>query len=275
MRTIPTAIPSNEVLERPNAARIYDYYLNGFHNFDIDRKAGDEVSTLFPDIRSIAWVNRAFLGRVVRFLLAQGIDQFLDIGSGLPTVGNVHEAAQRGNPAARVVYVDSDPVVVIHSDWILRDNPYACTIQADARDPEQILAHPQVQQLLDFDQPAAVMLVAVLHLIPDDAEVLHTVRVLQEALAPGSYLVMSHQMNKQVSIDELVWFLHSSLYVDSSEDHPVGARSLGQIATFFEGMDLVAPGLVYLPQWQPESPHDRFLDEPERSAYVGGVGRKL
>ncbi|MBX6342403.1 MAG: SAM-dependent methyltransferase, partial [Thermomicrobiaceae bacterium] len=138
-------------LDKPSAARMYDYYLGGFHNFEIDRQAAEQAIARWPDLPLIMQANRAFLRRAVNFVSGQGIDQFLDIGSGIPTVGNVHEVAQRANPSARVVYVDIDPIAVAHSQEILRGNPNATVIQGDVRRPSEILEHPDVQRLLDLD----------------------------------------------------------------------------------------------------------------------------
>lgn len=178
--------------DRPNVARIYDYLLGGYHNFEIDRRVAEKVIRDFPDVRLTAPANRAFLGRAVRFLVSQGIDQFLDIGSGLPTVGNVHEIAQATNPAAHIVYVDIDPIAVAHSEAILVGNPSAAAIHGDVRFPQELLDHPVVRQLLDLRRPCAVLLVAILHLIVDDADMYNIVMALRQALSPGSYIVISH-----------------------------------------------------------------------------------
>lgn len=161
--------------DTPSVARMYDYLLGGFHNFAIDREAAERVKRIYPDIALGMQANRAFLRRVVNFLLARGIDQFLDIGSGIPTVGNVHEVAERINPAARIVYVDSDPMAVAHGEVILQGNTHATVIQADARRPEKILNDPKVKYLLDFQRPVGVLIVALLHFIPDDANAYHLV----------------------------------------------------------------------------------------------------
>ncbi len=167
MGTPPTPPPGVST-DIPSVARMYDYFLGGYHNFAADRQAAERVLAQFPDTRFIAQANRAFLRRAVTFLGEQGIAQFLDIGSGILTVGNVHEIVQAGNPNARVVYVDSDPVAVIHSETILADNPNAAAVRADARQPEAILAHPEVRRLLDPARPLAVLLVALLHFVTDD-----------------------------------------------------------------------------------------------------------
>src|SRR5918911_1136740 len=166
----PKWISSDIPLDKPSAARMYDYYLGGSHNFELDRKMAEQAIALWPDLPLIMQTNRAFLRRAVNYLVSQGVEQFLDIGSGIPTVGNVHEVAQLANPSARVVYVDIDPITVAHSQAILQDVANVATIQADVRRPEQILGHPATRRLLDFERPMAVLLVALLHFIPDDAE---------------------------------------------------------------------------------------------------------
>lgn len=263
--------PSPELPDdRPSAARIYDYLLGGHHNFAVDRQAGDYLSEINPDAPLVMWANRAFLRRAVNFLLAQGIDQFLDIGSGIPTVGNVHEIAQRTAPAARIVYVDNDPIAVRQSLAILGDQATVTALRADARQPEAILAHPTVQGLLDFRRPVALLLVALLHFVPDDDAANRIVRILCAALAPGSFLVLSHGTYEGVP-DEIVE-RGERLYAGTA--NPFKVRTRAHISAFFEGLDLVPPGLVYTPLWRPEGPHDPFLDQPARSGVFAAVGRK-
>ncbi len=265
----PTWAPGDIALNRPSAARMYDYYLGGAHNFAVDRQAADQALALWPELPLIMQANRAFLRRAVQFLVARGIDQFLDIGSGIPTVGNVHEIALAANPAARVVYVDIDPVAVAHSRAILRDDPRVAVVQADARRPGAILAHPDVQRLLDRDRPLAVLLVALLHFIPDDAEARGLVRQLRDALAPGSYLALSHASTEGMPQESRE---HERLY--NRTPTPMRMRSRAEIARFFEGFDLVEPGVVYIPLWRPEGPDDLFLEAPERCTGFAGVARK-
>ena len=241
----------------PSRARIYDYVLGGFHNFASDRAVADELIRRDPDFPLTVRVNRAFLTRVVRFLAGEGIDQYLDLGSGIPTAGNVHEVAQEIRPAAHVVYVELDPVAVEHAHTILRDQPTVTTVQADVFEPEAILAHPEVRRLLDFERPLAVLLLAVLHFLPDDERARQVVGVYRDALPAGSYLALSHATT---------WIAHSASAGKS--------RQPPEIATFFAGLDLVEPGLVYTPLWRPESADDLLVAEPERSITVGGVGRK-
>lgn len=257
-------------MDNPSSARMYDYFLGGSHNFPVDRRAAEQVQALYPDTPLIMRANRAFLRRAVRFLVARGIDQFLDIGSGIPTVGNVHEAAHRHNPAAHVVYVDSDPIAVHHSLDVLKETSAATAIRADARQPERIFEHPKVRSLLNFGQPVGVLLVAVLHFIEDDTQAYGLVRTLREAMAPGSYLVISHSTLEGVVRERAA--RTARLYADTV--HPFKARPRAQLLPFFEGLEFVDPGLVYAPRWHPEGRDDLFLDEPARSTILVGVGRK-
>jgi len=266
----PTKARPDVPLDKPSPARMYDYFLGGYHNFEIDRRAAEQMLAIFPDTPLIMRANRAFLRRAVSFLSAQGIDQFIDIGSGIPTVGSVHEITHRINPAARIVYVDIDPIAVIHSEAILKDVPNTAVIQADARQTTQLLAHPEVQRLLDFSRPVAVLLVALLHFITDDDDAKRMVRAFREALPSGGYLTISHATSGNMPSD----VMEAGKKVYERSTNPVIARSRSRIAAFFESFDLVEPGLVYVPLWLPEGPEDLLIDEPERSSNFGGVGRK-
>jgi len=263
-------VPDEVPLDRPNVARMYDYFLGGGHNFAIDREAAEQLFKLFPDLPLVSQANRAVLRRAVQFLVDQGINQFLDIGSGIPTAGNVHEVAQRANPDARVVYVDVEPVAVAHSQAILQGVPNTVAIQGDARRPEAVIDHPQVQQQLDWNQPMGVLLLALLHFVPDDAEATHIVRALREAMSSGSYLVITHATTEQ--IDEGERQKVEQLYRNATS--PFHFRTRDQIAQLFEGLELVEPGLVYIPLWRPESEDDLFVDQPARSNGYVAVGRK-
>ncbi len=256
--------------DKPSVARMYDYFLGGAHNFEVDRNAAEQALKIYPDGARVMQANRAFLRRAVTFLVAQGLSQFLDIGSGIPTVGNVHEVAQRANPATHVVYVDIDPVAVAHGKTILTDTHNATVVQADARLPGYILTHPEVLRLLDFRAPIVVLLVALLHFIIDDEDAYDLVHHLRDALAPGSYIVITHVTDENVPRD--VVEQSEKLYARSTT--PATFRTRARIAKFFDGFDLVDPGLVYVPLWHPEEPNDLFLDQPERSVILAGVGRK-
>jgi SAM-dependent methyltransferase len=262
-------------LDKPNPSRMYDYALGGDHNFEIDRQALDKLLEINPDAIAIARTNRAFLRRAVEFLLAQGIDQFLDIGSGIPTVANVHEVAHRTNPQARVVYVDIDPIAIAHSRDILKNEPHATAIQGDARRPNDILAHPEVQRLLDFSRPIGLLLVTVLHYITDDAQAEAAVQAFRAPLASGSFMVVSHYTYENVPAD----IVARNEHLMKTTTNPVIGRSRAEIARFFDNLELLDPGLVYLPQWRPDvhpvpnTPPGPLELEPERSTVLGGVAR--
>jgi SAM-dependent methyltransferase len=264
----PNCAPEGVDIERPSAARMYDYALGGSHNFAVDRELFRQLTTVVPDLASQARASRAFLRRAVRFCVAAGVRQFLDIGSGIPTRGNVHEVAQRIVPDARVVYVDTDPVAVAHSRAILAGNEWASVLQEDLRRTEHIINHPEVRRLLDFDQPVAVLLLAMLHLIPDEDEPGHLVAQLRDAIAPGSYLVISHgtSESRPQTTAEGVQVLHRG-------GVSATLRTRAQVERLFAGFDLVEPGVVWIPQWHPDAVED-LDDHPERSIMIAGVGRK-
>lgn len=262
---------TNLPYDMPNAARIYDYLLGGFQNFEADRKVGQRLIEINPEAPMVARANRFFLRRVVSFLVRErGIEQFLDLGSGIPSVGNVHEVAQRFNPSARVVYVDFEPVAVYHSKAILQGNTNATVIQADARQAEFVLNHPETRRLLDFEKPLAVLLFGFLHFVTDDEEVYELTRALSCALAVGSYLCISHLTDEGASRERV----EQSKKLFSQTATPIRFRSYSQIKGLFEGLELVDPGLVYVPLWQSEDPGDMLLDQPDSSLSYGGVGRK-
>jgi SAM-dependent methyltransferase len=255
--------------QRANAARVYDYWLGGSHNFLADQDLGRAIAAVEPNVRAIARANRAFVGRAVRFLGAAGISQFLDIGSGIPTQGNVHEVAQQGDPAARVAYADIDPVAIAHSKAILAKNENAAIIDADMRDPEKILAHPAALRLVDFSQPVGLLIVATLHFIGDADDPWRLVGTLRDSLAPGSYLVLSHATNAS---KPTVAQAAEKVY-NSGVATQVHMRSHADILRFFDGFELLDPGLVYIPLWRPDSPAD-VPGDPTQFWGLVGVGRK-
>jgi hypothetical protein len=263
-------VVAEESGDRPNAARIYDYLLGGYHNFDVDRRAAERLLQVHPDVRIASQVNRAFLRRAVLFLVQQGIEQFLDIGSGIPTVGNVHEIAQEARPAPRVVYVDVDPVAVAHSTSLLRDNPNTAAIQADARQPEQILDHVRVRELLDFRRPVAVLFLAILHLLPDDKQASHAVHTMRNAVVSGSYLAISHPSVEDAPSHLLAQINALTAVAPGRYQY----RTRAKILRFFDGLEWVEPGLVHTPLWRPEGPDDALLDHPPRAFCLAGVGQK-
>jgi hypothetical protein len=249
---------------------MYDYYLGGGHNFAVDREAAEKVIAVFPDMPLVMQANRGFLRRAVSFMVDQGIDQFLDVGSGIPTAGNVHEVAQRANPNARIVYVDSDSVAVTYSEALLRDNPRAAVIKADARDTDFVLKHPHVRRLLDFDRPLGVLIVALLHFIPDDGEARQLMAALRKAMPGGSYLALSHGTTEGISAEARAQIERQYQGATS----PFLYRSRSEITPFFDGLSIIDPGIVFSPLWRPETSSDLFLDQPERSIAYAGVGRK-
>jgi hypothetical protein len=249
---------------------MYDYYLGGAHNFAVDREAAQRAIDIFPDLPRVVQTGRAFLRRAVTFLVEQGIDQFLDIGSGIPTAGNVHQIAQRANPGARVVYVDIDPVAVNHSRTLLRDNPRAGVVLADARATEQILADPALQRLIDLARPVGVLAVSLLHFFPDEAEACGITQRLYERVPSGSYLALVHATTERLT-DEMRRQVEA---VYSRTPSPMVFRTREEIRRLFTGFEPVEPGLVYVPEWRPEGPEEPFYAEPERSNGYAGVGRK-
>ncbi len=262
-------IPESTPLDKPNAARMYDYFLGGYHNLEVDRLATAKSLEIYPDTKIGIQSSRAFLRRAVRFMCAQGIDQFLDIGSGIPTVGNVHEVAQEANPSTRIVYVDIDPVAVGHSRAMLVDNPLAVAIQADARDSDHILNHADVRRLIDFTKPVGVLFLCLLHFINDFAEAHGVVRAFRESVATGSYIAISHAISDALPRDVVERL--QAIYAGTT--NPGGFRTGAEVEQFFEGLEVVEPGLVLAPLWRPEGPDDIALNEPERTASLVGVGR--
>jgi S-adenosyl methyltransferase len=252
-----------------NPARVYDFWLGGTHNFLADQEVGRAVAAVQPMIREIAQANRQFLGRAVRFLAEAGIRQFLDIGSGIPTQGNVHQITERVAPGARVVYADIDPVALVHSKAILKGHQNATIVEADLRQPERLLGHESIRGLIDFGKPVGLLLVSVLHFIADEEEPRRLVATLRDALAPGSYLALCHGSNagsrppKQAA--EAVYNRGSST--------DVHVRSREEILRFFDGFELVEPELVYMPEWRPDSPA-QVPSDPGKFWGLAGVGRK-
>ncbi|GAA1865632.1 SAM-dependent methyltransferase [Asanoa iriomotensis] len=255
------------------AARIYDFHLGGTHNFAADRAAAQAITQMFPFVPLLARTNRAFLGRAVRHLASQGITQFLDVGSGIPTEGNVHEIAQEIVPEARVVYVDIDPVAVSESLDLLAGNDNATAIRADLRDPQSILDHPQVRKIIDFDQPVGLLMVAVLHFVSEDDLASRAVRELLTPLPPGSYLAISHGSAEGMQRDLANLDNAQDVYKRDTAT-PFVLRTKAQVASYFDGLDLVEPGVVWLPEWRPApgDPQD-FADRPTESGGICAVGK--
>lgn len=254
--------------DRPSGARVYDYFLGGAHNFAADRQLADAIAAMTPNIGDTMRANRAFLRRAVRYLVGEGITQFLDIGSGIPTVGNVHEVAQQADPSATVVYVDVDPVAVAHSRAILSDDPRTAVIEADARDVERILDDPETRRLLDRERPVAVLLLGVLHFLPDADDPAGVVARLVEAVAPGSALALVNVTHEDQPPEVI-----EAQKLSSRTSTPIHLRSREELRAQFAGLPLVEPGLVHLPLWRPDSPQD-VDDRPERFGALAGIARK-
>jgi hypothetical protein len=251
-------------------ARRYNYWLGGKDNFIADRASADAVEATFPSIRLAAVENRAFLRRAVQYLVGQGVRQFLDIGTGLPTAGNTHEVAQDLAPDSRIVYVDNDNLVLVHARALLTSHPHGRTayLHADLREPAAILADDTLNATLDLSQPVAVLVVAVLHFLSDDHVARTAVNTLVEAMAPGSYLVVSHASNDLLPADTAATFAAA----DDMHGGDVTLRSKATIASFFDGLDLVKPGVQIVSEWRPDS--SERGPAPEEVSIYGGVARK-
>jgi SAM-dependent methyltransferase len=236
---------------------MYDYYLGGSHNFEVDREAARRAMEFMPGLPKIMQANRAFMRRAVRYAAGQGVTQYLD------------EVAQAARPGARVVYVDHDPVAVAHSQAVLEANDDAGVVAADLRKPQEILRSPEVERLIDLNQPVALLLVAILHFVEDEDDPYGAVAELREALAPGSLLVLTHASYEGIPLPPE----RAGGAVDVYEDirNPLIMRSREEIARFFEGYDMVEPGLVAMPRWRPDTaPED---EDPYAFSGFAGVGR--
>ncbi|MFP8883791.1 SAM-dependent methyltransferase [Streptomyces mangrovi] len=255
---------------RPHPARMYDYYLGGSDNYEVDREAAERLMRMAPDVRVSARANRDFLGRAVRTVVEElGIRQIIDVGTGIPTSPNTHELARAAAPDTRVVYVDNDPIVSVHAGAKLTGAGNAEFVLADARRPEAVIEHPAVRELIDFDRPVALLLIAVLHFVKDEEDPAALVAALGSALPPGSCLVLTHgtsDFHEKQRVEE-----GTDVYRNATAQ--VSLRSHAEILPFFDGWDLADPGLVQLPLWRPDGP----VPEPgelRRVALYGGVGVK-
>jgi hypothetical protein len=254
---------------RAHPARRYNYWLGGKDNFAADRASGDAIEKIFPGIRVAAIENRRFLQRAVRFLVGQGVRQFLDIGTGLPTQDNTHEIAQRLDPTSRVVYVDNDPLVLVHARALLTSHPAGRTayLQADLRHPEQIRTDPELGTTLDLSRPVAVLLVAVLHFIPDHNQADAAVHALMGAVPAGSYLVISHATTELLSSATARQLTAKNVAGDFT------SRTRSQVTRFFDQLTLLEPGVKVISRWRPD-PHTCPPPANQVSVY-GGVARKF
>ncbi|MET8160962.1 SAM-dependent methyltransferase [Sphaerisporangium sp. NPDC005289] len=266
MADLDPSIPADIDTTRPSVARMYDYYLGGKDNYAVDRAAVDRVEQAMPEIRLLAQENRAFLRRAVRHMARQGIRQFIDIGSGLPTAGNTHEIAQSVIPDARVVYVDRDPIVLAHGRALLATDGNTRVAGADMRNPEGVLGHPDTRELIDFDAPVGVLLIAMTHFLTME-EREGIMGTLYDALAPGSHIAATH-VTRDGHSREAVEKIES---VYAATPTPIYFREHAEVARFFDRFDLVEPGLVTIDAWHPDP------DDPAPAAtkwLYGAVARK-
>ncbi|HEX4703710.1 MAG TPA: SAM-dependent methyltransferase [Pseudonocardiaceae bacterium] len=261
-------VPKNVDITMPSAARLYDYLLGGGHNFDADRTLANRFLVAQPNAKNIARLNREFLRRAVLFMVENGIRQFLDIGSGIPTVGNVHEVAQHAAPESRVVYVDYEDVAVAHSELILIDNERATIVQADLTRPADVLDAPETRRMLDFDQPIGLLMVGVFHFVFPDKDPVGIVRRYRDALAPGSALAISHFTSDLMPAE-----MAGIVEVMKGSRDPIHPRSREEIVELFTGFDILEPGVVPTPLWHPQGPLAPD-DDPNRAGILAGVGRK-
>jgi hypothetical protein len=261
---LPTGVDPN----RPSASRIYDYFLGGTHNFAADRAVAERAIELVPELPKIMKANRAFLHRVVRHAVAGGVRQFLDLGSGIPTEGNVHEVAFAADPRTRVVYVDRDPTAVLHAHDLLGGVSNAATVHGDLLDPQHILADPQVLALLDLDEPVCVLMIAVLHFVPDGPALDAALDHYRNVAAPGSHLAVTHATNsaRPEELDRV-----TDLY--NRTGTPLVVRDAGQLKAVFDGWDLLPPGIVFGTQWRPD-PDDPPVADPASYITLAGVAVK-
>jgi hypothetical protein len=223
--------------DRPAPARIYDYLLSGTNNFQADRDAAERITALVPELRDCAWANRGFHQRAAKWIAQRGIRQFIDIGSGLPTVGNTHEVVHRVDPRCRVVYVDNDPMVREHATAMLDDDEAVRVIQGDLRDPDSVLTHPDLRALIDFSQPAGLLMTAVVHFVADESDPWRLLARYTGSLAPGSYLALSHLTDDHKPPRAVAEFLR----VFDHATEQMHFRSRPDIERLFTGLDLVSP----------------------------------
>ncbi|WP_433325279.1 SAM-dependent methyltransferase [Spirillospora sp. CA-294931] len=259
-------VPYEFDVDVPNAARMYDYYLGGKDNYAADREAAEKIMALGPS-RDICVANRRFLGRAVRLAAASGIGQFLDLGTGLPTQDNVHQVAKRVDSGARVVYVDSDPMVLAHARALRALDATTAVIHRDIRDPDGVLGHPEVERLIDFDAPVAVLFVAVLHCLTDAEDPWTVVRRLTARMVPGSLLIISHLTD---DAHPEVGAAAREVYENATA--PLVHRSQAAISRFFDGFELLEPGVTTVNRWRPDDDLDR--GRPGGEWFYVGVGRK-
>ncbi|MFL6120844.1 SAM-dependent methyltransferase [Actinophytocola sp.] len=261
-------VPTSVNIDKPSAARMYDYLLGGSHNFAVDREfLENTILAIQPEIKRFAIMNRAFMRRAMLFMLDQGIRQFLDLGSGIPTVGNVHEIAHRVDPSARVVYVDNEHVAVAHGQLLLEGKSNVVIVQGDITKPGLILSDQETRRVLDFDQPIGLLAITIGHYILDDQDPEQVFAAYRDALPSGSYLAMTHLTSdfSVVNADELTDAMKKS-------QNNVRARTRSEVLSLFGDFELVEPGLVTTSQWRPETPGE--IEDPERDGLYAGVARR-
>jgi S-adenosyl methyltransferase len=254
----------------PSVARIYDYLLGGKDNFEVDRAAAARFVELVPEVPRIAKANRQFLARSVRFLAEAGVRQFIDLGAGLPTSPNVHEVARQVIPDARVVYVDHDPVVLTYGNALLATDDGVTVVKGDVREPAEVLGHPDLVRLIDFSEPVAVLILAVLHFVSDEENPGQIVAGYRDRLPSGGYLVISAgSSDDALEVDSAANERLQELY--RSAGTPIVGRSREEMLEFFAGCELEEPGLVQLAQWRPANWAEA---RTTRIHMLAGVGRK-
>jgi hypothetical protein len=267
----PVWAPDEVEIEKPSTARMYDFYLGGSHNFAADRQLAARTIEAWPDVAHLCQANRAFLRRSVTHLASIGIDQFLDLGSGIPTAGNVHEVVHAANPHARVVYVDADAVAIAHSRALLERVPGATAVYADLRDPDAVLSSPQVAGFLDLRRPVALLMFASLPFVPDEDDPVGIVAAYRDATAAGSYLALSHGTSdyRPEAVRRV-----EDVYTRAS--HAMRLRSRETISAMMTGYDLLEPGLVDIIDWRPDphSPPDPLGGDVTRYSMYAAVGEK-
>jgi hypothetical protein len=250
----------------PSTARMYDYYLGGKDNYAADRQAAEKALSVVPSGRRTARANRHFMTRAVMLMADQGIRQFIDLGTGIPTSPSVHELARAIQPDARVLYVDNDPVVTVHNRALLVKDENVKALQADIRDPGSILGSPELRELIDFRQPVGLLLVAVLHFVRDQEEPLDIVRAFTSRITPGSYLALSH-ITSDGTDPNVMATIHDA-YANASA--PAVFRTEAEINAFFSGFKLVQPGLVDVTRWTPHTA--MFMAQPPDLRFLAGLG---
>ena len=267
-------VPHGVDTTRPSPARLYDYFLRGTNNFPVDREVAEKLRAAVPDVVDALWANRGFHGRAAVWMARQGIRQFIDIGSGLPTQNNTHESVRRVTSGARVVYVDNDPMVAAHGNELLAGDGSTAVIMADLREPQAVLGHPELRRLVNFGEPAGVLMTAVVHFVADESDPWGLVAQYLEAVAPGSYLALSHGTYEKISPAAV----RASVDTMAQTTQSAHLRSLAEVKRFFDGLELVPPyqgaepAVTYAGLWGAENLQDADTDGSR--AFYCGVARR-